>query len=287
MRKRRKRRRYKRKRKSFIGKLFKLSILLGFWGLVSTVLIVLYYSIGLPDINSLPQNSRVINNLQVRYSNKKLIKKYGSVSDNSAIYSELPIPLIEALVATEDRRFFEHHGVDIFGISRALYINTKEGRIKQGGSTLTQQLAKMMFLSRERTLKRKIQEAILAIKLERIFSKEQIMTFYLNKAYFGAGKYGIKDASRFYFDKEPSELNLEESAMLVGLLKAPSRYSPVNNPELAKQRADQIIANMANVGFLTEKTAKGMMANNITIYQNSFNKKNQSYYFSDWVKNQI
>jgi len=279
-------RRVKNNRRTFLGFLLKYSIVVGLWGATLAAFMILYYSIGLPKIDSLLQNEKTINNIEIQYSNQKLIRKYGATDDNFIIYSELPVHLIEALLSTEDRRFFEHNGIDFIGIIRAMYINTKAGYIKQGGSTLTQQLAKIMFLGREKTIKRKVQEAILALKLERIFSKEQIMTFYLNKAYYGAGKYGIKNASQFYFDKSVSKLNLEESAMIVGLLKAPTTYSPTNNPKLAKQRANQIIANMAHFGFLDEDEAKGVMANDLYVYGNTFNKKNQSFYFSDWVESQ-
>jgi penicillin-binding protein 1A len=277
-----------RHHKSSVKKFFKFVTLTGLWSLIFIIGLFVYYGIGLPSVKTLIKHDKIITDLQVQYSNKNLIKKYGTIIDTSIAYSDIPIHLIEALVATEDRRFFEHYGVDLMGILRALYVDIKAGYIKQGGSTITQQLAKMMFLSRERTLKRKIQEIILAIEIETLFSKEQIMSFYLNKAYFGAGKHGIKNASEFYFNKHVSKLNLEESAMLVGLLRAPNRYSPVNNPELAKRRANQIIANMANAGFLNEDIAIGMIADDMEyIYGNSFNKKNQSYYFADWVKNQI
>ena len=194
-------------------------------------------------------------------------------------------------MATEDRKFFKHHGFDYFAILRAMFVNLRYGSIKQGGSTITQQLSKMILKNTKKTMKRKLQELILAFQLEKKLSKEEIITMYLNKAYFGAGKYGIKDASKFYFNKTVSQLDLEESAMLIGLLKAPSKYSPKNNPVLSKQRTKQIITNMYDAKLLSKEEYNNYLNTyfdsivDATTNSNTF--LNQKMYFADWIKSQI
>src|SRR6185369_16849948 len=151
-------------------------------------------------------------------------------------------------LATEDRRFYHHWGVDPLGLLRAIYVNMKTGDVVQGGSTITQQLAKNVFLTPERSLDRKIQETLLALWLERSFTKDQILTIYLNRVYLGAGTYGVEAAARRYFGKSARALNTHESAVLAGLLKAPSRYAPTASIERAKLRASDVIDNMVEAG---------------------------------------
>ena len=149
---------------------------------------------------------------------------------------QLPKVIPAALVATEDRRFFDHYGVDPVGVIRAMFANLRAGRFAQGGSTLTQQLAKNLFLTPDRTLTRKIAELGLALWLEIRLSKPEILELYLNQVYFGGGAYGIEAASQRYFGKPARELTLPEAALIAGLLKAPSRYSPANSPDAARAR---------------------------------------------------
>src|SRR3546814_739236 len=174
-----------------------------------------------------------------------------------ATYSlrELPPHLPRAVIAVEDRRFYEHGGIDYRGLLRAVYVNLREGRIAQGGSTLTQQLAKNLFLSSDRTLKRKIQEVMLAFWLEHRFTKDQILTIYLNRVYLGAGTYGVDAAARHYFGKPATRVSLYEAALLAGLLKAPSRLNPTRDPEGADQRASLVLQTMIESGFITEAQA--------------------------------
>src|SRR5262245_55195754 len=162
----------------------------------------------------------------------------------------LPPHLIDAVVATEDRRFFEHWGVDLAGVMRALLTNLRLGRLVQGGSTISQQLAKNLFLGPERTLSRKLGELVLALWLEFRLSKRDILELYLNRVYFGAGAYGVEAAAHRLFDKSAQALNLGESAVLAGLLKAPSRFSPASNPVLARARARSVLAKMVEAGRL-------------------------------------
>ena len=192
--------------------------------------------------------------------------------------------MIQAVVATEDRRFFDHFGVDVWGILRAMVINVEAGRVVQGGSTITQQLAKNIFLTPERSYKRKFQELILALWLERKFTKEEILEMYLNRVYLGAGNYGIDAAARSYFSKKATQLNIQEAAIIAGLLKAPSRFSPANDPEAAAARGRQILQLMHEAGFIS--------ANMVTNIGAKIEKKprggsRNNYYFADWIAEQL
>jgi penicillin-binding protein 1A len=265
----------------FFGSLFKWVIILLVWGSLILGLIGLYYYYDLPSLEEMEsQNSEQI--IEVGYSNGRKITTLGDLYSNQITYNQIPDHLIDAVIATEDRRFFTHSGIDIFGIMRASWVNYRADRIVQGGSTITQQLAKLIFLTPEKTFKRKIQEAILAWQLERTFSKEQILTLYLNRAYFGAGNYGIASASRYYFGKSVSKLNLSQSAMLAGLLKAPSILSPDVSKKLARKRTNQVLANMIDAGYLGEE--------NFNELDKPINYKTDRlgrFYFSDYVASQF
>jgi penicillin-binding protein 1A len=167
----------------------------------------------------------------------------------------LPRHLVHAVLAIEDRRFFSHHGVDLAGLGRAVIANLRAGRVVQGGSTITQQLAKNIILNSERTLWRKATELLLALWLETRLSKPDILELYLNRVYFGFGAYGVEEASRRFFDKSARDLTMAEAAVLAGLLKAPSRYSPAWNPGLARQRGESVLARMVEAGFVSEEEA--------------------------------
>ena len=175
--------------------------------------------------------------------------------------SELPPYLPKAFVAIEDRRFYSHFGIDPVGISRAIVRDLTGAGGMQGGSTLTQQLAKNLFLTQERTLSRKIQEAILALWLERKYSKDQILELYLNRVYFGSGAYGVEAASQRYFGKSAKMVNLSEAAVLAGLMKSPARLAPNHNIKAANERAAQVITAMAEQGHITEAMAKLALSN--------------------------
>jgi penicillin-binding protein 1A len=163
----------------------------------------------------------------------------------------IPPRVVNAVIATEDRKFWSHWGVDPSGFARALFVNLRAGRFAQGGSTLTQQLAKNLFLSPERTLGRKLEELVLAVWLELRLSKRDILELYLNRVYFGGGAYGVEAASQRYFDKSARELGLMEAAIIAGLLKAPSRYAPTANPRLAVVRGHSVLAKMREAGFIS------------------------------------
>lgn len=184
--------------------------------------------------------------------------------------TDLPAYAPQAVLAVEDRNFYHHVGVNPLAVARAIFVNMKEGEVRQGGSTLTQQLAKNLFLSSDRTYKRKIQEFFLALWLEHRFTKDEILTLYLNRVYFGAGAYGIDAASYRYFGKSAHGLTLAESAVLAGLLKAPSHYAPDKNPVDSGQRARIVIDAMLDAGFITRDQARTALRSPVRIGASQF-----------------
>ncbi|MCR4265339.1 transglycosylase domain-containing protein [Nitratireductor sp. ZSWI3] len=185
-----------------------------------------------------------------RYGNE--IGQRGIIQRDSVPVDEIPDHVIKAILATEDRRFFEHFGIDFLGLARALTENVRANSVVQGGSTLTQQLAKNLFLSNERTLERKIKEAYLSLWLEMNLSKKDILQYYLDRSYLGGGTFGIAAAADFYFNKSVKDLSLAEAAMIAGLFKAPARYAPHINLPAARARANEVLTNMVQAGFMTE-----------------------------------
>ncbi len=248
-------------------------------------LALVYFAAQLPDIRSL-NTIKKQQGITIEAADGHVVANYGDVYGEYIPYEQLPKPLVLAVIATEDRRFFEHHGVDFFGIARAMITNLRRGHMVQGGSTVTQQVAKNVFLTPDRTLKRKLQEVLLAFWLEARFSKKEIMAIYLNRVYLGAGTFGVDAASRRYFNKSARELNLYESALLAGLLKAPSRYSPAANTERAQARVHQVLLNMVDAGYLKEKDVKPTMAN----YAKSPSHTAEGgdvRYFTDWIVDEL
>jgi len=197
---------------------------------------------------------------------------------------DLPAYLIDALLATEDRRFAHHFGLDPIGLARAAWRNLQAGGVVEGGSTITQQTAKLLFLSSERSLRRKVQEALLALALERRYGKSDILSIYLNRAYFGAGAFGIDAAARRYFGKPVRQVGRLEAAMLVGLLKAPSRYNPRHDQAAALQRAHQVLDNMVDAGRLTVAAAKAALTETVSTPP-AF--PSDGGFFADWVMDQV
>ena len=167
--------------------------------------------------------------------------------------SQIPERLKTALLTTEDRRFYDHSGLAIKGILRAMVQNIRKGRFAQGASTLTQQLAKTLFLTPRKTLSRKLREAVLALQLERRYTKDEILSLYLNQIYFGSGAYGVASAARVYFNKQVQDLPLAQCALIAGLPRAPTRYSPLVNPELAVKRRNIVLDQMRATGAISEK----------------------------------
>jgi penicillin-binding protein 1A len=278
-------RKKKWKFKTFFKRFFKGATVVAIWGVISILAGVIYFSHDLPDVSTL---GVVEKNRKVTLVNKngEIITDFGNLQGKYITFDKLPKHLVNALLATEDRRFFRHWGVDPIGLIRAFYVNYKSGRIVQGGSTITQQLAKVAFLSSARTIRRKIQELILSFYLETALTKEQILTAYLNRVYLGSGIYGIDSAAKYYFGREVENLNIIESAIIVGLLKAPTRYSPIANTERSGERAYQILLNMQDAGYLTESELD--KANSEPVILHAFSAKNLKHtYFASWVLDQI
>jgi penicillin-binding protein 1A len=198
-------------------------------------------------------------------------------------FEKFPAQLIHAFLAAEDRRFYEHGGIDYRGIGRAIEANLRAGEVAQGGSTITQQVAKS-FLSSERTIQRKIREAILARRIEMRFSKQEILTLYLNQVFLGHGTYGVGAAARRYFDKAVGDLDVAEMATLAGLVRAPSRFSPLTSIEAARARRDQVLGTMVAAGYLSDEEANRWRARPVTIRQRPDFFRTVSPYFTEHVR---
>lgn len=240
----------------------------------------------LPDIDNLNKITKA-QSILIKAEDGKIIGSFGDIYGEYIAYDEIPVSLIDAVIATEDRNFKHHFGVDPLGILRATIANIRAGRVVQGGSTISQQVAKNVFLTSERTLTRKLREMLLAFKLEYRFSKDEIISIYLNRVYLGAGSYGIDAASKRYFGKSARELTLAESAIMAGLLKAPSRYSPSGNPELAKKRADQVLLNMEDAGYLTKKQSDKARLELADSMKGRKPNSQSTFYFADWIADQL
>ena len=214
------------------------------------------------DLPSLSQ----LHNIELNLSTKlytldgKLLKEFYTERRTLIHLKEMPPCLVDALLAVEDRRFYHHWGIDLLGIARALSTNLAHLKFTQGGSTLTQQLARTLFLTREKTISRKIKEILTAIKIERTYSKDEILEMYLNQCYFGKGAHGIQASAQVFFSKEAWELTLPECALLVGILKAPNRYSPFEYPDLAIWRRNLVLKGMQDYGKLSEEEYDSLRA---------------------------
>lgn len=174
-------------------------------------------------------------------------------------FKELPKIYLDAVIAVEDHRFYKHSGIDIIAITRAFLTDLKAMEFLEGGSTITQQLAKNMYFTQEKTITRKIAETFMAFKIEKTLTKEEILELYLNTSYFGDGYYTVKEASLGYFKKEPNEMTDYEATLLAGIPNAPSVYSPTNNLELSKQRQKQVIQKMIKYHYLTNEQANQIL----------------------------
>jgi penicillin-binding protein 1A len=264
-----------------LGLLARWSLVAAIWGIVAISAVFGYFALTLPDTGDLSVAPRRPS-VTLLAADNSLLATYGDLFGEPLRLKEIPRYLPEAVIATEDRRFYHHFGIDPVGLVRAAYVNWRAGHVVQGGSTLTQQLAKNLFLTPEKTTARKIQEALLALWLEHRFTKDQILEIYLNRVYLGAGAYGVDAAARRYFNKSARDLTVYESAILAGLLKAPTRFSPARDRERAAKRADQVLANMVDAGFLTEKQAAAA-AQQRTQLAFVAPVRAGSRYFADWL----
>ena len=191
---------------------------------------------------------------------KPLITRIDEITskENYVPFDELSKDYINAVVAVEDRRYYDHGAIDPIGIARAIWVNISNWELREGGSTITQQVAKNVIFSQKDTVSRKLGEIIAAFDLEKNYSKDEILAIYVNTCYFGDGYYGIYDASMGYYNKEPKDLNLDEASMLAGVPNAPSAYSPNVNPDLAKKRQKHVLEKMVENGYITQEEAKSI-----------------------------
>jgi penicillin-binding protein 1A len=245
---------------------------------------VLMLALALPAFQATKGDWRSKGDLAVtfldRYGNE--IGKRGLRQSDAVPLEEMPDQLIKAVLATEDRRFFDHFGIDVPGTFRALVENLRANAVVQGGSSLSQQLAKNLFLSNERTIDRKIKEAFLALWLEANLSKQEILKLYLDRAYMGGGAFGVEAASEFYYGKSVKDVSLAEAAMLAGLFKAPTRYAPHINLPAARARANEVLTNMVQAGFMTEGQVVGARRHPADVIEHASTTGSPDY-FLDWA----
>jgi penicillin-binding protein 1A len=273
-------RRSKARGRGGLYRLFYWGAVLGLWGAIAVVGVIVWVGAHLPAIQALEIPKRPPT-IQIVGLGGSVLATRGEMAGANVALKDLPPYLPKAFIAIEDRRFYSHYGVDPIGILRAAVANVLHRGVSQGGSTLTQQLAKNLFLTQERTLQRKLQEVELAFWLERKHSKSEILELYLNRVYFGSGAYGVEAAAQRYFGKSAKNVTIAEAAMLAGLVKSPSRLAPNRNPEGAEQRAETVLTAMADAKFITEAQAKA------SIGHPSYNVKpvgaGTVNYVADWI----
>lgn len=273
-----------------IGSLLKWMGLMMIWGLLAFFALILWFGCDLPDIAEIAKLPRQPS-ITILDQKGTVLGSYGDFYGKPITAEALPPHVINILLATEDRRFFSHFGLDILGLVRAVITNMQAGKVVQGGSTLTQQLAKNFLQSKhvygvfDRSIKRKISEALLALLLERRFTKNQILTMYLNRAFWGSRNYGLDAASLRYFGKHATELGVYETAMLIGMLKGPSRFNPANNPERADGRAKQVLQSTVEAGLLSPKALEEALLYPPVL--DSGIRQGIGRYFTDWVVDQL
>ncbi len=263
-----------------LARLLYWAVVLSLWAFIAAIAAIAWVGAHLPAIQSL-EVPKLPPAIEIVDLSGRMLAARGDTSGPPLSLKELPPYLPQAFIAIEDRRFYSHYGVDPLGIVRALAMNLAHRGVSQGGSTLTQQLAKNLFLTQERTITRKLQEFVLAFWLERKFSKQQILELYLNRVYFGAGAYGVEAAAQRYFGKSARQVTLAEAALLAGLVKSPSRLAPTRNPDGAERRAQIVLVAMAGSGFITERTAQLAITNSPRILKQT--PGGSGNYVADWI----
>jgi penicillin-binding protein 1A len=263
-----------------------LFILFGLLFLISGTLLFHYYSHHLPDFTPLKEPN--LNAYSVVYSeDDEVVGKFLMDNRIPVSYEKIPKQLVKAFIAAEDAEFFQHKGVDYKGILRAVFKNLLAGRIVQGGSTITQQMTKTFFLTPKRSLLRKLKEVAYASGLERDLTKEEILTLYLNNIYLGNGAYGVEAASESYFNKRVDQLNLAEMAMMAGLVKAPSRYSPINNLRRAKDRQAYVLTRMTELDFISKEEKEKTLQIPLKIQSRESAYFSRAPYFTELIRHQV
>lgn len=258
----------------------RLVITLGLAACAVLALYIGYCFITLPDVEEAVARTRQPSTTIIA-DNGNEIQTFGQVYSEVVRSEELPQYVVDAIVSTEDRRFYSHFGFDVISFTRAMLTNIFAGRYAQGGSTITQQVAKNLFLTPNKTIKRKVQELLFAFWLEHKFSKEQILTLYLNRVYLGTGTYGIEAAAQKYFQKSSRDLNLKEAAIIAGMLKAPSRYNPIASEQRAVDRAKVVLRNMVHTQAITEDDM--IHALNMRLGPEKNYKVAGAKHFADWA----
>ena len=258
------------------------AVVIGIWGFIGVLCIFGWYGAKLPnaanwELPKRPPNVRIVGN------DKTLMLNRG-VGGNALLLEDMSPWLPQAVVAIEDRRFYSHFGFDPIGFARAMVKNVMAGRAREGASTLTQQLAKNLFLKPDRTIARKVQELIIALWLETKYSKKEILELYLNRVYFGAGAWGVDAASRRYFGKPAKAVDMREAAMIAGLLKAPSRYSPARHPKRAAGRAQVVLNAMIRSGYITAEDVK---KNADPVITTRYYRSGPEHYVADMVMKEV
>jgi penicillin-binding protein 1A len=263
----------------------KWSLVGAIWAVFIGLCLAAWFATDLPDLSRLEHVERRPS-VTLLAADGSMLASYGDLYGNQLRLSDMPAYLPEAVIATEDRRFYDHFGLDPLGILRAVLVNLRAGHLVQGGSTITQQLAKNIFLTPERTVRRKGQEVLLALWLEWKFSKDEILELYLNRVYLGAGTYGVEAAARKFFGKPAAKLTIFEAATLAGMLKAPSRANPLSDPAAATERARLVLDNMVAAGYLTPEQ-EGRVRQEAAAGKPSEDAAPSGQYFADWVLDQV
>jgi penicillin-binding protein 1A len=278
----------KKVKKSFsLGrkKFLRLAVSVWIFFFVFVFFAFLFFIHDMPDLDNLETKGRRASVIFESYDGK-IIATYGDLFRRAVKVTQLPPHVGNAVLAIEDRRFYKHFGIDLIGLLRAMFINLVYGRIVQGGSSLTQQLAKNLFLSPSRSIKRKVQELVLALWLEKKFTKKQILSIYLNRVYFGAGAYGIDAAAHRFFGKNAEKLTIYESAKLAGVLKSPATYSPFYNSHQSDQRTSLVLSTMVEAKYISENEMKEALLEKDIATRLSV-PMDENRYFTDWALEQI
>ena len=267
-----------RRKRSLFWRLFGWGIILFVWAMVCFGAMLVYFASDLPRPEAALDAARRPS-LTLTDTSGRVIATYGDVVGEPMRLSDLPEWMPKAATSVEDRRFWTHPGIDPQGIARAIYVNLLRGKVSQGGSTITQQVAKNLFLTNARTFKRKVQEVMLTLWLERSFSKQEILEIWLNRVYLGAGAWGVDAAAHLYFGVSARDLNLWESAVIAGLPRAPSRFSPRFDPQAAAARGRQVLQAMVDNGVLSQQDANVASASIVFPPRQA----NGAGYFGDWA----
>jgi penicillin-binding protein 1A len=275
-------------KRSWGGRIFwwtlRTFLIIGLWGGVALAAVFGWYALRMPALDQVAALNRRPSATLLAF-NGQILGVTGEWRGDTIGLAAVPSYLPQAVIAIEDRRFYSHFGIDPIGILRAAYRNWQMGSLREGGSTLTQQLAKNLFLTQERTFERKIQELLLALWLEWRYSKEELLTAYLNRVYLGAGTYGVDAAARRYFGRPARDVTLAQAALIAGLLKAPSRFAPTVSLPRAQARAKLVLNAMQEVGFITPEAANSAAHSKITLAAQKLS--DNSGFLIDWLSEQV